>query len=77
MVVKALVKGSVLLWARKSAGLKRSDVSEKINVLSITRVQEIFYSNTKKGILYFNIACTAIGLFTGIITVLVLLLINI
>ena len=32
MVVKALVKGSVLLWARKSAGLKRSDVSEKINV---------------------------------------------
>ena len=54
-----------------------SIVSEKINVLSITRVQEIFYSNTRKEIMYFKIACTGIGLFSGIIAVLVLLLINI
>jgi Zn-dependent peptidase ImmA (M78 family)/DNA-binding XRE family transcriptional regulator len=31
-MVKALVKGSLLLWARKSAGLKRSEASQKINV---------------------------------------------
>lgn len=31
-MVKALVKGSVLLWARKGAGLKRSEVAKKISV---------------------------------------------
>lgn len=31
-MVKALVKGSLLSWARKSAGLKRSEVSSKLDV---------------------------------------------
>jgi Zn-dependent peptidase ImmA (M78 family)/DNA-binding XRE family transcriptional regulator len=32
MMVKAFVKGTLLVWARESAGLKRSEVSQKLNV---------------------------------------------
>ncbi len=54
-----------------------SIISEKINAIPVSGIKDIFYSNTKNETRYFKVACAAIGLFTGIITVLVLLLINI
>jgi uncharacterized membrane-anchored protein YjiN (DUF445 family) len=47
-------------------------ISEKINVLSMSHIREIFYLNAAKEIRYFKIACTCFGLFGGLITVLIL-----
>ncbi|MEP7165044.1 MAG: hypothetical protein ABI741_10120 [Ferruginibacter sp.] len=52
-------------------------VSKEINALSMGRLQDIFYSNNRKEIMYFKLGCTGIGLLTGIITALLLLLVNV
>ena len=52
-------------------------VSDKINELSMAGLQESFYINSRKETRLFQIACSCIGLLTGIITALVLILINI
>lgn len=48
-------------------------ISEKINMLSMPVLKEIFYSNTVKERRYLVMASTAIGTLTGIITCLILL----
>ena len=52
-------------------------ISEKINMLPMSYFGDLVYSNTIKERKYFSILCAAIGLLTGIITVIILLLINI
>ena len=51
-------------------------ISDKINVLSIETVKDIFHKNMKSEIRYFSAACTVIGLLSGIIISATLFLFN-
>lgn len=52
-------------------------ISKKMNEFSMPLLRNVFYSNTKKERMFFIIACTGIGLIIGIITILVLQVLNI
>jgi uncharacterized membrane protein YheB (UPF0754 family) len=52
-------------------------ISEKINALSILHLRELFYLHAGREIRNFRIACSCIGLLAGIITSLILLMVNI
>jgi len=54
-----------------------SIISEKMNMLSMPLLKQLFYSGTKKERRFLTLACTVIGLITGITTSLILLLLNI
>ncbi len=47
-------------------------IADKINSLSINKMEEVFYKNAGKGIARFKIACSVIGLVMGGIAILLL-----
>ncbi len=53
-----------------------SIISEKINALELSTLKKAFYANTGKETRYFKMACTFVGFITGVLTILILLMIN-